>query len=74
MLVSPTVEGLPTPQHKKASAMAMLHSFYCWGQVAVVAGTTLLPAVFAVTVWRFRGSGRGADAADQRDEAIVFSA
>lgn len=44
VLVSPIVEALPGEQ--KASAMSLLHSFYCWGQVAVV----LLSTVFFVTV------------------------
>jgi MFS family permease len=42
VLVSPVVEALPTPQEGKAAAMSLLHSFYCWGQVGVVLGTTLL--------------------------------
>ena len=43
VLVSPIVEALPGEE--KASAMSLLHSFYCWGQVAVV----LLSTVFFVT-------------------------
>lgn len=39
VLVSPLVENLPT-EHKAAS-MSLLHSFFCWGQVAVVILTTL---------------------------------
>ncbi|HEX8834208.1 MAG TPA: MFS transporter [Abditibacteriaceae bacterium] len=42
VLVSPGVEALPTPPEAKAGAMSLLHSFYCWGQVGVVIGTTLL--------------------------------
>lgn len=42
VLVSPVVEALPSPQEGKAAAMSLLHSFYCWGQVAVVILTTLL--------------------------------
>lgn len=34
VLVSPIVEFLPGDE--KASAMSLLHSFYCWGQVGVV--------------------------------------
>ena len=34
VLVSPIVEACPTKN--KARAMAMLHSFYCWGCAAVV--------------------------------------
>ncbi|HCA71760.1 MAG: MFS transporter [Oscillospiraceae bacterium] len=38
-LVSPILDSLPIPQ--KASSMSLLHSFCCWGQVAVIALTTL---------------------------------
>lgn len=53
VLVGPIVEHLPTPADQKASGMALLHSFYCWGQVAVVVGTTLVlgllgPGLFAL--------------------------
>lgn len=53
VLVSPIVEHLPTPAGQKASGMALLHSFYCWGQVAVVVGTTIVlgllgPGLFAL--------------------------
>ena len=53
VLVSPIVEHLPTPAGQKASGMALLHSFYCWGQVAVVVGTTIIlgllgPGLFAL--------------------------
>lgn len=44
VLVSPIVESLPGDE--KASAMSLLHSFYCWGHVSVV----LLSTVFFVTV------------------------
>ena len=39
VLVSPVVEACPTKN--KRAAMSMLHSFYCWGHVAVVALSTL---------------------------------
>jgi fucose permease len=42
VVVSPVVDALPTPKDGKAAAMSLLHSFYCWGQVAVVLGTSLL--------------------------------
>lgn len=53
VVVSPVIEGLPTPHHGKAAAMALLHSFYCWGQVAVVVTSTLLLAAFGQGGWRF---------------------
>ena len=39
VLISPIVNALPGDT--KASAMSLLHSFYCWGQVAVVLVSTL---------------------------------
>ena len=39
VLISPIVDSLPGDA--KASAMSLLHSFYCWGQVAVILLTTL---------------------------------
>ncbi len=40
VLISPIVEALPGDE--KASAMSLLHSFYCWGHVGVVIITTVL--------------------------------
>lgn len=34
VLISPIVEACPT--RKKEAAMSLLHSFYCWGHLAVV--------------------------------------
>ncbi|MBE5883323.1 MAG: MFS transporter [Lachnospiraceae bacterium] len=39
VLVSPIVEALPTDNKEKT--MSLLHSFYCWGHVAVVLLSTL---------------------------------
>jgi fucose permease len=52
VVVSPVVEALPSPQVGKAAAMSLLHSFYCWGQVAVVLGTTLLLAQLGQAAWQ----------------------
>ncbi len=52
VLVSPVVEALPSPAEHKAAAMSLLHSFYCWGQVSVVAGSTLLLAVIGQSSWQ----------------------
>lgn len=49
VVISPVVEAIPGDE--KASAMAMLHSFYCWGQVGVVALSTLFFAVFGISHW-----------------------
>ncbi len=51
VLVSPIVEHLPTPADQKASGMALLHSFYCWGQLAVVVGTTTLLGLIGTQHW-----------------------
>jgi fucose permease len=52
VLVSPVVDALPTPQQAKAAQMSLLHSFYCWGQVGVVAVTTLLLAWIGQGSWQ----------------------
>ena len=49
VLVSPMVEALPT--EAKASAMSLLHSFYCWGQMGVVILTTLVLWAFGTDIW-----------------------
>lgn len=49
VMVSPIVDSLPGDQ--KDSAMSLLHSFYCWGQVGVVLITTLLLGVLGQTFW-----------------------
>jgi len=52
VVVSPVVDALPTPKAGKAAAMSLLHSFYCWGQVATVLGTTLLLAWIGHAAWK----------------------
>ncbi len=49
VLVSPIVDSLPGDA--KASAMSLLHSFYCWGQMAVVLLTTLLLRLIGQDLW-----------------------
>lgn len=51
VLVSPIVEACPT--ENKQSVMSLLHSFYCWGHVAVVGISTIFFAVFGITEWRW---------------------
>ena len=51
VLVSPVVDALPSPQEAKAARMSLLHSFYCWGQVGVVAISTLLLAWIGQESW-----------------------
>lgn len=50
VLISPIVEACPF--ENKESRMSLLHSFYCWGMVAVVLGSTLFFAVFGLEHWR----------------------
>ncbi len=50
VLISPIVESLPGDE--KASAMSLLHSFYCWGQVSVVLLSTLFFTVCGIDNWR----------------------
>ncbi len=49
VLISPIVEACPSPN--KATAMSLLHSFYCWGTVAVVALSTLFLTLFGKSAW-----------------------
>lgn len=49
LLLSPIVDAIPSME--KSKAMALLHSFFCWGQVVAVAITTLL--VFVGVNWRY---------------------
>ena len=50
VLISPIVEACPT--RNKAAAMSLLHSFYCWGTVAVALLSTGFLAVFGKGSWR----------------------
>ncbi|HEY5583023.1 MAG TPA: MFS transporter [Ruminiclostridium sp.] len=49
VLVSPIVDSLPGDA--KASAMSLLHSFYCWGQVGVVLISTILLKLMGNNTW-----------------------
>ncbi|WP_077532300.1 MFS transporter [Massiliimalia massiliensis] len=49
VLVSPIVESLPGDA--KASAMSLLHSFYCWGQMGVVLISTLVIRLIGNDWW-----------------------
>lgn len=50
VLVSPIVEACPT--EKKEAAMSLLHSFYCWGHVAVVLLSTVFFQLAGIERWR----------------------
>lgn len=49
VVVSPTVDALPSDC--KEASMSLLHSFYCWGQLLTVAGTTLLLKLTGSSRW-----------------------
>ena len=49
VLVSPIVESLPG--EAKASSMSLLHSFYSWGQVLVVALSTIALVLIGQDLW-----------------------
>ena len=50
VLVSPIVEACPF--ENKEGTMSLLHSFYCWGSVGVILGSTLFFTVFGIENWR----------------------
>jgi fucose permease len=51
VLVSPVVDSLPGEAEQKPAAMSLLHSFYCWGQMAVILLTTFLLSRFGLENW-----------------------
>ena len=50
VLVSPIVEACPF--ENKDGVMSFLHSFYCWGSMAVILGSTIFFALFGVENWK----------------------
>ncbi len=50
VLISPVVDAMPGDQ--KAGAMSLLHSFYCWGFMAVVLLSTLFFVTLGTAQWR----------------------
>lgn len=50
VLVSPIVEACPT--RRKSAVMGLLHSFYCWGSVAVISLSTLFFFWVGTQNWR----------------------
>ncbi|MBE6674955.1 MAG: MFS transporter [Ruminococcaceae bacterium] len=49
VLISPIVEACPTKN--KNGMMSLLHSFYCWGQAAVVLISTVFFQIFGLENW-----------------------
>ena len=50
VLVSPIVEACPF--ENKDGVMSFLHSFYCWGAMGVILGSTAFFALFGVENWK----------------------
>lgn len=50
VLISPIVESCPSDNKEKA--MSLLHSFYCWGHVAVVLISTLFFKIWEIEHWK----------------------
>ncbi len=50
VLISPIVESCPSENKEKA--MSLLHSFYCWGHVGVVAISTIFFTAFGIENWK----------------------
>lgn len=49
VIISPVVEAIP--EDGKASNMALLHSFYCWGQMAAILLSTILLFISGNSNW-----------------------
>ncbi|MBQ9252807.1 MAG: MFS transporter [Clostridia bacterium] len=50
VLCSPIIEACPF--ENKAGMMSLLHSFYCWGSVGTILGSTLFFLAFGTENWR----------------------
>ena len=50
VLLSPIVEACPF--ENKDGMMSLLHSFYCWGAVGVILGSTAFFAIFGIENWK----------------------
>ncbi len=50
VLVSPIVEACPF--ENKEGTMSLLHSFYCWGAMAVILVSTLFFSIFGIESWK----------------------
>jgi len=50
VLVSPIVEACPF--ENKDGMMSLLHSFFCWGSMGVILGSTLFFAAFGLENWK----------------------
>lgn len=51
VILSPISDALPADN--KSGTMSLLHSFYCWGQMFTIIGTTLLLKAFGFGGWGY---------------------
>lgn len=51
VLISPIIDAIP--EESKAGEMSLLHSFYCWGVVAVILLSTVFFALVGIEYWRW---------------------
>ncbi len=50
VLISPIVEACPF--ENKDGVMSLVHSFFCWGSMGVILGSTLFFALFGIESWK----------------------
>ena len=50
VLASPIIEACPF--ENKEGTMSLLHSFYCWGSLGVILGSTLFFTIFGIENWK----------------------
>ncbi|MBR6676191.1 MAG: MFS transporter [Clostridia bacterium] len=51
VVLSPLIEAIPSEGSKSSSAMTLMHSFYAWGQAAVILLTTLVLRAVGDGLW-----------------------
>lgn len=51
ILLSPLVDAIEKEEAKYSSALSLMHSFYAWGQVVTIIGTTILLVVLGTERW-----------------------
>lgn len=51
VVLSPLIEAIPSGDNENGSSMTLMHSFYAWGQAAVILLTTLLLRVIGNGLW-----------------------
>ncbi len=51
VLASPIIEACPF--ENKEGTMSLLHSFYCWGSLGVILGSTLFFKLFGIENWKY---------------------